>query len=128
MANIPTSKSITVYQRNPNLKAAGVQIQYTEEQIKEYIKCSTDPVYFLVNYAKIVSLDEGIIPFTLYDYQKRLINTIHSSRDCLTRWPRQMGKCINYKEFLRVRNKKTGEILTISIGDFYEKFTKLIEI
>ncbi len=113
--------NITTYQRNPNLKSAGVQIQYTEEQIKEYIKCSTDPIYFIENYAKIVSLDEGIVPFILYDYQKRLLNTIHESREVISRQFRQGGKCMIYKEFLKIRNKKTGEILTITIGELYER-------
>lgn len=113
--------TITTYQRNPNLKSAGVAIQYTEEQIKEYIKCSTDPIYFIENYAKIVSLDEGIVPFILYDYQKRLLNTIHESREVISRQFRQGGKCMIYKEFLKIRNKKTGEILTITIGELYER-------
>lgn len=119
--------NITLYQRNPNLKAAGVQIQYTEEQIKEYIKCSTDPVYFIENYAKIVSLDEGIVNFNLYKYQETLIETIRNSRNCLTTWPRQMGKCMIYKEFLKIRNKKTGDILTITIGELYEQLKDSIE-
>ena len=38
------------YNNNPNLKAAGVQINFTPEQIQEYIKCSQDPVYFIENY------------------------------------------------------------------------------
>lgn len=116
--------NITLYQRNPNLKAAGVQIQYTEEQIKEYIKCSTDPIYFIENYAKIVSLDEGIVNFILYDYQKRLLTDINNSRNIQAVWGRQMGKCMIYNEFLKVRNKKTGEILTITIGDLYERLNQ----
>lgn len=116
--------NITLYQRNPNLKAAGVQIQYTEEQIKEYIKCSTDPIYFIENYAKIVSLDEGIVNFILYDYQKRLLTDINNSRNIQAVWGRQMGKCLKYNEFLKVRNKKTGEILTITIGDLYERLNQ----
>ena len=47
------------YLGNPNLKAAGVEIQFSEEQVKEYIKCSNDPVYFIEKYIKVVSLDEG---------------------------------------------------------------------
>ena len=55
------------YNANSLLKAAGIDIPYTEENIQEYIKCSKDPVYFIETYCKIVSLDHGLIPFKLYD-------------------------------------------------------------
>ena len=51
------------YLGNQNLKAAGVSVPFTEEQVKEYLKCSKDPVYFIKTYIKIVSLDEGLVPF-----------------------------------------------------------------
>jgi len=40
------------YNNNQNLKAAGVPVEFTEEQVKEYVKCSKDPIYFIENYAK----------------------------------------------------------------------------
>ena len=38
------------YLGNPNLKAVGVKIDFTEEQIQEYIKCAKDPAYFVKKY------------------------------------------------------------------------------
>mgnify|MGYP003666317350 FL=1 len=61
------------YLGNINLKEAGVNIQFTEDQVKEYIKCSQDPIYFIQKYIKVVSLDEGLVPFNLYDYQKDIV-------------------------------------------------------
>ena len=55
--------SDTVYLGNPNLKRSNVQVEFTAEQISEYLKCKNDPVYFAKNYIKIVSLDEGEVPF-----------------------------------------------------------------
>jgi hypothetical protein len=55
--------SDNVYLGNPNLKKANTQIQFTEEQIIEFLKCKEDPVYFARNYIKIVSLDHGLVPF-----------------------------------------------------------------
>ena len=52
------------YLGNPNLKKVGTEIQFTKEQIQEYLRCKEDPVYFAMNYIKIISLDEGIVPFT----------------------------------------------------------------
>ena len=37
----------SLYNNNANLKASGVPVQYTPEQIEEYIKCKNDPVYFI---------------------------------------------------------------------------------
>ena len=49
------------YKGNPALKQRGQQIDFTQEQVKEFIKCSQDPEYFLTNYIKVISLDDGII-------------------------------------------------------------------
>ena len=48
-----------VYLVNPNLKKANTPIEFTQENIEEYLKCKNDPVYFAMNYVKIVTLDEG---------------------------------------------------------------------
>ena len=80
------------YLGNPNLKAAGVELDYTEEQVKEYIKCSQDPSYFIKKYIKVVSLDEGLVPFGLYDYQEDIIETVHNNRFVIAKLPRQSGK------------------------------------
>ena len=52
-----------IYLGNPNLKKANTRIEFTQDQIEEFIKCKEDPVYFAKNYIKIVSLDEGLVPF-----------------------------------------------------------------
>ena len=62
--------SDTVYLGNPNLKRSNVQVEFTAEQIHEYLKCKNDPVYFAKNYIKIVSLDEGEVPFSMYPFQE----------------------------------------------------------
>ena len=62
-----------VYLGNPNLKKANTPINFTEEQIVEFIKCREDPVYFAINYIKIVTLDHGLQPFKLYPFQQKLL-------------------------------------------------------
>ena len=81
-----------VYRDNPNLKRANVQIQYTKEQVQEYQKCMEDPVYFTENYIKIVSLDKGLIPFKLYEFQRQMMWTFHTERFTICKLPRQSGK------------------------------------
>ena len=80
------------YLSNPNLKKVGVNIEFTQEQIQEYVKCANDPIYFVKNYVKIVHVDKGLIPLDLYEYQERMINTFNDNRFVITKMPRQSGK------------------------------------
>jgi len=87
------------YLGNPNLKKVGTAIEFTQEQIQEYLKCKEDPVYFAMNYVKIISLDEGVVPFKMWDFQKELINSFHEHRFNIAKLPRQTGKsttCVSY--------------------------------
>ena len=87
------------YMGNPNLKKVGTEIQFTQEQVKEYLKCKDDPVYFARNYIKIISLDEGIVPFKMWDFQEELIESFHENRFNIAKLPRQTGKsttCVAY--------------------------------
>jgi hypothetical protein len=80
------------YRNNPKLKPPGVEMQYTKEELEEYIRCSKDPVYFCEKYIKVKTLDKGVVPFKLYDYQKRFIEELHKNRFVISKWPRQCGK------------------------------------
>jgi len=90
----------SIYLGNPNLKKANVPIQFTEEQIREFIKCKNDPVYFAKNYIKIVSLDEGLVPFDIYPFQEKLINNFHTNRFNICKMPRQSGKSTTVVSYL----------------------------
>jgi len=79
------------YRDNPLLKKTGVQVQYTQEQLDEYILCSRDPIYF-TKYIKIITLDEGLTDFKMYDFQKEMIDIFHKNRFVITKCPRQVGK------------------------------------
>jgi len=80
------------YRNNPKLKPPGIELQYTKEQLDEYIKCANDPVYFCNKYIKVKSLDKGIMPFEVYDYQQKFVDYIHKNRFVISKWPRQSGK------------------------------------
>ena len=81
-----------VYLGNPLLKKANTPIEFTQEQIQEFIICKDDPVYFANNYIKIVSLDEGLTQFRPYDFQEKLIRRFHENRFNICKMPRQTGK------------------------------------
>ena len=80
------------YLGNANLKPAGIGIEFTKDQVKEYMKCAQDPIYFIKKYVKVVSLDEGLVPFNLYDYQEEIVDAVHNNRFVISKLPRQSGK------------------------------------
>ena len=80
------------YLGNPLLKKSNVPVEWTKKQILEYQKCMENPIYFIKNYIKIVSLDEGLVPFKMYDFQEDIVDTIHNDRFTICKMPRQSGK------------------------------------
>jgi len=81
-----------IYLGNPNLKKANVSYPFTPEQVEEFVKCSQDPVYFIQKYIKIISLDKGLIPFEMYDFQVDMTRKFHAERFNIAKLPRQSGK------------------------------------
>ena len=89
-----------VYLGNPNLKKANVQQEWTKEELQEYQRCMKDPLYFIQTYVRIVSLDEGLVPFKMYDFQKEMVGTFHSNRFTICKLPRQSGKSTTIISYL----------------------------
>lgn len=83
------------YRDNPNLKQAGVELQYTTEQVQEFIKCSNNPLYFLKKYFKISTLDGGVVQFKPHPFQEKLIKVMDKERWVIVKCPRQVGKTVS---------------------------------
>jgi hypothetical protein len=112
------------YYLNPQIKRSGLSEEYTTEQIQEYVKCSQDPIYFIENYVEINSLDRGFVKFKTRGYQQDLIEKYHKNKKNIVLSSRQSGKCLSINTNIRLRNKKTGEIMEMTIGEFYENCKK----
>lgn len=84
--------SDTSYNGNNLIKSSGVPVSYTAEQVQEWIKCRDDPIYFIEKYIKIVTVDHGLQPMRLYDFQKKIVNSVLSSNRLISACARQMGK------------------------------------
>ena len=82
------------YLSNPNLKRANTPIQFTEEQIIEFLTCKEDPVYFAKKYIKIVNVDDGLVKFNMWPFQERLVSNFHKNRFNIAKMPRQVGKAL----------------------------------
>jgi hypothetical protein len=87
--------SDNIYLGNPLLKKANTSMEFTQEQILEFMRCKDDPVYFAKNYVRIVTLDHGLMPFDLYPFQEKLINNFHNHRFNICKMPRQTGKALS---------------------------------
>ena len=84
--------TVNHYLGNPKLKKANIQIDFSHDEIQEVVKCSKDIVYFCEKYQKIISIDEGLMPFEPYDYQKNIMRTVDANRFVICKMPRQTGK------------------------------------
>ena len=80
------------YLGNPNLQKANVEREFTQEQVLEIQNCMDNPVYFIEKYLRIVSIDEGLVPFHMYGFQKEMVDTFHNNRFSICKLPRQSGK------------------------------------
>ena len=80
------------YLGNPNLKKAHTSSRFTKKQIEEVVKCLDDPKYFIEQYLKIVTIDKGLVPFEMYNFQRKMVDTFHDNRFTICKLPRQSGK------------------------------------
>lgn len=109
----------TVY--NEFVKKPNEEIEYTHEMIMELQRSINDPIYFIKNYVKIQHPTKGAIKFDMYDYQEEAIRVMHENDYAILLQPRQTGKCVCADTKIRIRNKNTGEIKEVEIGDLYEE-------
>lgn len=112
-------KSTPFYEGNPILKKGNLVFDYTDEEIKELTRCSTDIVYFANNYCTVMT-DNGLQTIHLRDYQEDMVNTYLNNRNSVCLAARQVGKCQSVDSLVYINNKK------VSIGQFY--YTELAKI
>jgi hypothetical protein len=64
----------------------------TEEEIKEYVKCARDPVYFLNTYGFVYDIEKQRIDhMTCYPYQEETIRKFNDNQNNIVLKSRQMG-------------------------------------
>jgi len=68
-----------------------MEILSDAKKLKELKKCSTDPVYFISNYIKVVHPIFGLVKFELYPFQKNLVTEFKNNRFNILRKFRQAG-------------------------------------
>lgn len=93
-------KKFKAYNGNQLLKKEGVVIEWTQELIEEYVKCAENPIYFIETYMKIINVDQGLVSFKLYDYQKIMIKSMVENRYTIICTARQAGKSVTTCGFI----------------------------
>lgn len=123
------SKRKTAYNGNTNLKRVGVPIDFTSHQIEEYVKCSKDPIYFIENYCKIVTIDKGLVLLKMWDFQKEFVKTVLNNRNVVAMLPRQTGKTTIISAaicwYMLFNGDKNIAIVANKLGAAKEVFSRL---
>lgn len=88
------------YLGNPRLKRSNVKVEYTQEQVLEFVKCSQDIVHFVRTYCKIVNVDKGLVNFDLWKFQEEMVLKFDSNRFVICKMPRQVGKTTTVAAYL----------------------------
>ncbi len=88
--NLPSK--LKHYLGNPNLKRVNMPLQLTEDQVREFVRCAQDPIYFIEHYVKIITLDKGFVQISLYPFQRQAITDINENRRVIVKAGRQVGK------------------------------------
>ena len=80
------------YNGNQNLSSIHEKVEFTREQLAEYMRCAQDPTYFIKNYVQIVNVDKGLVPFEMWDFQEEIVDLVQTERYVICKMPRQVGK------------------------------------
>lgn len=107
------------YNGNPFLKRARTPHSFTKDEIADFIKCKDDILHFASHF-KIQTIDDGLKNIDLWDIQKIILKAMSDNRWVIANWPRQSGKCCHINTVITTRNKKTGEMIDMTMGDLYE--------
>jgi hypothetical protein len=107
------------FNSNEGVRRKGIKFAMTPDEIEEYIKCKLSVYYFAEHYCKIKLEDGTVGQMKLREYQKDIIKLYTENRYSILMASRQVGKCIDYRSVLTVRDDNTGYAYKISIGKLY---------
>ena len=74
------------------IKKPHVRSSEKQDLMKSFIRCESDPLYFMNTYMKVQYPVIGVLPFTAYPFQEKMIDTFHNYRQSIFMIPRQSGK------------------------------------
>lgn len=86
--------------KNPLVVEPNDQMEYTEEMIKEIMKCKEDIIYFTKKFVHIVHPTKGKLQIKPTDYQYDLLNILHDEPKVCIMQPRQSFKTTTVSIFV----------------------------
>jgi hypothetical protein len=96
LSQLKENKETEMFGGDPTLRGAGERFEYTEEMIRELIKCREDILYWAEKYFYIMTIDDGKKLIGLWDFQKKLLKVIlnppDDKRHIIVLSARQMSK------------------------------------
>jgi hypothetical protein len=109
------------YQGNENILRKDALFKWTDDMKAELRLCVKSILHFAESHFYIIT-EDGKKKIELYKYQKNLLKAFKNERFNVVLSSRQSGKCLTFNTLIKIKNKKTGEIEEITIGEFYNKF------
>ena len=106
------------YEKNTSLLKGDLVFDRTQEEIKEWLKCKNDILYFAEKYCKLMT-PEGIKNIKLRDYQKNYLQHLEKNRLSIYLSCRQSGKCLLFTQV--IDTKLNNELITI-YGERLKKY------
>lgn len=80
---------------NEKIRSSGIAIEWDQDKLAEFKRCSEDPEYFISHYVWILNLDsEKLVLFEPRRYQIEMIKAVVENRFVISKWGRQMGKSV----------------------------------
>lgn len=107
--------------KNPYLKRANEQHEYSGDHIAELKRCSESSVYFIQNYCQIQHPTRGSIPFELYPYQVNMLDTYQENKQVIVLSARQTGKCCQSETTIAVLGESINTTKKIILWIFNRK-------
>ena len=101
-------KASPFYMKNTKLLKPELVYKRTKEEIDDYIRCKTDPVYFASKC--YLMTPEGLKPCKLRDYQIDYLRHLQKNRFSIFLSCRQSGKSLNMLSNINIKiNKKISQ-------------------
>jgi hypothetical protein len=100
---------------NSALKKSNTKLPWTENHIKEWLKCRDDIFYFAERYHHVLDIDTGLHKIQMRDYQRDMITSFQNNRFNIVLAARQIGKSTSFEiyvlHYLLFNKDKTVAIL-----------------
>lgn len=109
------------------VKRAHLKSDWTETKIEQLARCNADPLYFMENFMRIQHPTRGALPFTPYDFQRRMIKGMHEHRQTIVMAARQCGKTTCSTGYLLWRGMFIPDSTILVLANKYSQALEIME-